>query len=534
VWFRAAGACELRLGDERLLSVVAGQPAAEAMRLLPAGRYAIRVGGKPTDVVVRAIPALVYNVYPSASLIRPFGANTWERLRKHTLPNANMIESHVVGTPEYREWIGQGKSWLAFVQAPGLTGERPWTVEQITDVWLHPGVAAAAHAARPGFDLSKLSGLQVDEYYQGGRWATEEGGRLMLATARSVAALAENPAFSGKMWIPFMVRMWDGPTAELLMKTTLGSGWPFSEEVYVGETRTEAENRAQIESCFHRVAAGWEGAYPGSTRHAIFTPMYAYLPYCTSNRFPQADFRVHLDMQMHMLANDPAFFGLGGVQPYRSNYVDEEILNCMGRLLRHYCIEGRSEPMLNDPYELHHLRNPDFDQGLEHWQVVAAEKGSVAAGKFSGYGHIQGRYPRGPFGDVFARMKRSVKAPNRLSQRLEGLRAGRLYSLKVISADVADLAAGKSRRQEHAMSVRVTGADIADPGFHCPFPGESGRAPFTRQLPFWMTYHWLRFRATGPTAELTISDWREDKAPGGPIGQELAVNFVEVQPVLED
>ena len=33
---------------------------------------------------------------------------------------------------------------------------------------------------------------------------------------------------------------------------------------------------------------GWNAAYPDSLRHAIFTPMYAYLPYCTSNCYPQA------------------------------------------------------------------------------------------------------------------------------------------------------------------------------------------------------------------------------------------------------
>ena len=31
-----------------------------------------------------------------------------------------------------------------------------------------------------------------------------------------------------------------------------------------------------------------------------------------------------------------------------------------------------------------------------------------------------------------------------------------------------------------------------------------------------MTYHWLRFRAAGPTAKLVISDWAKPDAPGGP------------------
>jgi len=534
VWFRAAGPCQLRLGDKPLLAAEKGRAAVEAMRLLPAGKQVLEVAGTPSEVTVRAIPALFYNVYPSGSLIRPFGANTWERLRKYTLPNANMIESHLVDTPEREEWIGQGKQWLAFIQAPGLRGEEPWTVAEMRDVWLKAGGTSAAHGAQRGLDLAKLSGVQVDEYFQGGTWDSARGQRDLVTTALSVAALAEEPAFRGKIWLPFMVRMWSSPAAQLLMKTTLGSGWPFSEEVYVGEMPTEAEDWAEIRSHFLRVAQCLEDTYPGSVRRMIFTPMYAYLPYCTSNRCAQADFRVHLDMQMRVLANDPAFFGLGGVQPYRANYVDEEVLNCMGRLLRHYCIDGQTGPMLSDPYELRHARNPDFEAGLQHWQVSAAEPGTVTAGKFAGYGNIEGRYPRGALGESFACLKRSSKGPNRLSQQLEGLQPGRLYSIKVISGDLADLKGGRSRYTKHTLAVRVEGAEPADAGFSWPFPGAPQEPQFTKQKPYWMTFHWLRFRATGPAARLTISDWRDARQPGGPAGQELAVNFVEVQPVLED
>jgi hypothetical protein len=48
-----------------------------------------------------------------------------------------------------------------------------------------------------------------------------------------------------------------------------------------------------------------------------------------------------------------------------------------------------------------------------------------------------------------------------------------------------------------------------------------------------MTYHWLRFRAQGPTATLRLSDWVTPSEPGGPVGQRMMVNFVEVQPVLD-
>jgi hypothetical protein len=38
------------------------------------------------------------------------------------------------------------------------------------------------------------------------------------------------------------------------------------------------------------------------------------------------------------------------------------------------------------------------------------------------------------------------------------------------------------------------------------------------------------FRPLGESAKLVISDWETDGQPGGPIGQELILNFVEVEP----
>jgi len=527
VWFRASGDCALRLAGKEVLAAAKGTPGAETMRLLPAGKHVLQVTGTPTDVTVRAVPALVYNVYPSTPQIAPFGSNTWERLRKYTLPNTNTIEGQVVDTPEHAEWLAQGKSWLGNVQAPGLIDKQEWTVDRMLEVWRKPGTSTA-HPERPGFDLAKLSGLQVDEYYSG------MSAQHVLTTALSIAQLAEDLAFAGKLWIPFVVNMFGNPTAELFMKTSLGAGWPYSVEVYVGEMPTEAENATSLRSRFRGVAAGWEGAYPGSLRHAIFTPMYAYLPYCTTNRYPQADFRVHLDMQMEVLANDPAFFGLWGVQPYRSNYVDEEILNCMGRLLRHYCIEGKTTRLLTDPYELRHVTDPDFEEGTKHWQAVAAKEGSLTAGEFAGYGQLQGRYPGGAFGDTFAVMTRSAKAPNVLRQQLQKLQQGRRYSVKLLTGDSADLQAGKTRKDQQAVSVTVTGAEVLEGGFSYPFRSARGPKPFTAEHPFWMTYHYLRFRADGPTATLSISDWAKPNEPGGPPGQQVMCSFVEVQPVLEN
>lgn len=514
-FFSLTGRASVRLdGDEQLL--LSRGETVEAMRLLPAGRHTLTVAGEPEQIIVRAIPALVFNVYPTGPRITPFGQHTWERLAEWTLPNTNMIESHKADLPEAQEWVDAGKSWIMNRTAPGLRGEGEPSAEEMLEYW----------RAVPGWGTEVFSGMQVDEYGPG------FGDAKLIATARSAAMLSEDPEFAGRQWIPFVVRMYGTDEAELFMKTTLAAGWPFSIERYIGELPTEADDREQIESLLVGGAEGWEDAYPGSLRHAIFTIMYAYLPYCTTNRCPTGDFHIHLQMQMEVLATHPAYFGLWGVQPYRANYVNEEIQACMGALLRHYCIEGRTEPLLTDPYELRHVLNPDFD-GTEHWQLAPAEEGSITTDRFTGYGTLQGRYPWTSIGETFLIMKRSAQRPNTVSQQITGLQPGRLYSAKLITADHQDLVAGESREPACAVTMRIEGAEVQEGAFMHPFISARGPKPYTREHPFYMHYHYAEFRATGETAQLNIGDWSGEDEPGGPIGQETMASFVEVQPVFE-
>jgi hypothetical protein len=103
--------------------------------------------------------------------------------------------------------------------------------------------------------------------------------------------------------------------------------------------------------------------------------------------------------------------------------------------------------LLREAYELKHVTNPDFTDGLRGWQTQAAEPVSIRTDSFAGYGTMQGRYPRkNGIGDAFAILTRNAKAPNTISQQLQGLTPGRLYSLKLFTGDHADLQAGKVRK----------------------------------------------------------------------------------------
>lgn len=516
VWFSATGKCALQLGNETLLKSGDDKTAVEAMRLLPAGKHVLEISGTPSNLLVRSIPALYYNVYPSISQITPFGQNDWKRLGKHMLPNTNMIETNtqsILNSPEYKEWLAQGKLWTAHVQAPGLKDKKEWTVEKMLDVWLNPG-RSTIWPEQTGYTLDKFAGLGVDEFL-----SKTIPAKTYLMTALSLGRLAEEPAFTGKMWMPFTAAgVYGNPEERLFMKTVLGSGWPYAEEVYLAEKPTEVENLDFIRFKFGQFATGYENNYPGSIRRMIFMPGYYCLPWSSNNTCPQADFRVHLDMQMQYLANDPAFFGLWGVMPYRSNYVDEEILNCMGMLLRHYGIDGKTDRMLKDPYEMKHLTNANFKDGTQHWQTASAEAGGISPGQ-----HL---------GDSFVIMKRSAKSPNVISQQINGLTPGRLYSLKLTSADYADLKGGVSRKDQQVISIKIEGVKVMEGGFSHPYMSQPVK-PFTSEKPFWMTYHWLRFQAENQTARLSISDWAKADAADAPIGQQVMVNFVEVQPALE-
>jgi hypothetical protein len=52
-------------------------------------------------------------------------------------------------------------------------------------------------------------------------------------------------------------------------------------------------------------------------------------------------------------------------------------------------------------------------------------------------------------------------------------------------------------------------------------------------IPVWITYHWLVFRAKASTATLTVSDWPLDQQSGTSFGQEQTFNFLELQPYHE-
>ena len=87
-----------------------------------------------------------------------------------------------------------------------------------------------------------------------------------------------------------------------------------------------------------------------------------------------------------------------------------------------------------------------------------------------------------------------------------------------------------------ALSVNIGNVDFEDKYcFQFVYPSNYAHelGPYNRQNPAYMNYHRIVFKPKSTTASLQISDWIDATETGGPVGQELIFNFVEVQPFYE-
>ena len=493
----------------------------EAMAYLPEGKHALRVqhAGAST-LIVRAIPQLGFHAYPAAPLIKEHGVYDWPYVERYILPHVNAIVGGASGSPEFAQWVREGRKWIASCPLPGMNSETPPSVDAVIAPWM----------ASPGTAEPQYHGIIVDEFVE-----NAEGN--YKAWAKAVRHLRTEPRFTGKMFYGYCGNFYPSPdeSSMALYRTVLDCGYRFALERYLREEPTLESTRLSLLKKLQHTHNAWTKAFPGFERQLVMNLGYLSAPPETSNVNPGTNYLVFSDMQLRLLATDPTFWGLFGVMEYGVGYADEETLRWVYRLFRHYCIEGARTPLTNDPYILPHVENPDFADGLQGWNVASAVEGSIRTKQMAGFGWLQGRFqnvdPPSADGDQFLWMKRSADKPNTVSQTMKKLQPGRLYSLKLITADLGNL----DKEQRLAVSVHISDADIQEKGsFQSVFRtcySHIGQFGITSQA--WMNYHRILFRPRNANPEVTISDWLHPDAPEGPIGQELAINFVEVQPFFE-
>ena len=418
------------------------------------------------------------------------------------------------------EQAGVSTTPSAIVVTSALRGEgKTVTAEQAYSHWTNnPGLAD------PLFD-----GVIVDEFI--GPLNVKNVPKY-AAWAEAVRRIGENKRYAGKLFYPYCIPLYHGEVARAFIQTSMDFGYPFALERYLKEQPSASAAWNHLDERLRVPIVEWRAVQPECVKHMIVCLGYMSAPPESLSTNPSVNYKVYMDMQFNLLANHPVFWGLYGVMEYLSSYADEENVRWAGRLFRHYCIEGNSRMLTADPYRLPHLVNPDFDEGTTGWSLSEAESGSIVADEMKGYGFLEGRYPRTPEGDRFIVLKQSDKRPNQISQDIKKLQPGRVYSLKMYTGDRRDL----SVRTKHAVSIRIENAEVlTDRAIDHVFANSYSHhvEPYDRQHKAWMNYHVRLFRATGTTARLFVSDWNHGAEAGKTTGQELMINFIEVQPYFE-
>ena len=527
-WLALGDAAE----DEAIISHSPGNgKTLEAMRRLPPGAYTLNIhcegDAEVEELIVRTIPEICYPGvgYRPNPWMSSYPRYDWDYLEGIDMTrNVNVIlEREPDPTMDVELWRRQGKKVLTRGNTHDVNAiPRPVTTEKILQYW----------TSCDGLRLPDRDGILFDELDSGSHEDTYP------AYIEAVKRLAADPAFSNKAFEPYCVHLYKGELSSAFTREVIEAGYKIAEERYIPTPPSEDEAWSILKRDLVETTRRYQELVPDFPEHLIFALGYMTAPPEWLNTDPRVDWKVFQDMQYNLVANAPSLQGLYGVQCYHSAYADEEVQRWTAKLFRHYCIEGRRDMLSADPYLLPHVQNGDFDDGTTSWDLTPAEESSMSVKSAKKYSWLQGRYPHTEQGETFLWTRRSAKAPNIFSQPIKALKPGKLYSLKMFTADYQELVQQKSVKAEHHIRIQIDRAELIDDKcFHELYPsGMAGHGyeTFNRDNNLWITYHRLVFRATDAVGKLTISDWSSEDKPGGLTGQELMHNYVQVQPYLED
>lgn len=518
----------------------------EAMRYVTKGTHAIRVEGKGEfnleKLEVRAIPELIHCGLGFDSQIKGYGHYDMDFLKPDILPNVTtlIVPSNIkLSESVIEDWHRQGKKFVAEV---GINSQAK-TAEEHFNFW-------NSFYDRAPF----LDGIIINEFIVNrpvAEWAEltperlarmERERQLYEVYGEAIKKMHADARHKNKMLYAYVGGSGKKLNQEIIgtncIQTVVDCGYRVAPERYLHEMSREKGSKDALQ-LFVDGITDWQSKTRGIMKQMVIAFGLFSMPPGGINKQPNVDYHVWMDQQMNVVANHPAMSGLGGLEWWTSTLADEETVRFVGKLYRHYGIEGKIEMLTKDPLFLPHIQNADFEKGTEGWTLHPAEQGTIAAKSFPRYGRIEGRFmglgrPADPehIGDTFLWMRRSEKGPNTFSQTIRGLEPGRLYSMKMFSCDYDDLVNPKAKKPEEiktSASVRIDGVEIdSKRSFNEVY--SSNPEP---KIPVCITYYWKVFRARSETATLTVSDWVSEKEPGVPMGQEQAFNFLEIQPYRE-
>lgn len=484
-------------------------PRSETFRRLAAGGHAVSVRGCASGggIRIHAIPE-IFNYCVNNSVVRENPPFDWAFQERHVLPAVTTLNGSDIPKDE-RGWFAErGYEWVGNISGGKLKDDDDLRRRIEATPFMRDGL---------------YSGASIDEVNLADDKAADS---MTRGLRRYDQAAVRDLSHSLYVWF-YGKPMNEVLAADFMSVCANASGGRgrMLFEAYAATKETEEDAIASFLGGFRDAIVRFRAVYPLSVPSTglIFGNFMQY-PVISLVHHPGVDFKRHLDLQLHLLATDSAFEGLGAVGYWGSYYIDEEHLRWSFALMRHYFVEGKTD-LLSDRfgyvYNPHFIRNPDFEFGTEDWTT----EGNVTMSAHKGFGRLSGgRWSSGATpGDTFAVMTRGDK-PNMLSQKVSGLVPGRLYRLEAIVADADDVEATRVDGRRFPVEIVLTGVerDESRSWVHVETKCRYNKQPSAR-----VNLHHQVFRATGSETILRITDEAASK------GMRHAVNCVSVCPYFE-
>ncbi len=493
--------------------ITANTDRTEAFRHLPMGRHDVTVTGATAGgkLIVRAI-AEIFN-YPACanSQVPQNGKYDWDFHVKHIFPAVTTLNGGFVPDEHLPELKQRGLLWLANL---GTTNPKDAAdlVERLEK--------------SAGMNQPKYDGLTCDEQFFG---------RPNLVCYTDALRQYANPKnrliYTWIVGKPSIVGIHnDFISASLNVSRSRGR---LIFEAYCHSRPDEKDARDYLQNRVVDTMDKFNEYFPNAAAGSgMLFGNFNQIPIISLDVNPEVDYKYYLDMQLNLVANHPSFKNLATTGYWGSYYDDEELYRWSFQLLRHYCVEGNTS-MLSEKYGYKynpgHLRNCDFQNGLDGWKVAAAADEAVKPASFSGYGKgAQRRWgAASAIGDTFCLFTRQDGKPSVISQTATGLVPGKVYTLQFVTADYQDMLNKRFNPRQHGITATLgAGAElIPEKSYIFVDKRNTGRKKDDGQAR--VNLHHLRFRATAESFTVTFSDVDADP------GEELALNYIMMKPYFE-
>ncbi|MGH7967614.1 MAG: hypothetical protein ACREIC_02690, partial [Limisphaerales bacterium] len=312
------------------------------------------------QITIKAIPELMYSGLGYNPQIKSFGTYDLAFLQRDVLPNITTLiipSSLKLDDSVINDWHRQGKRfvaetgvsataktadehaayWTSFLRnAPFLDGIiiDEFIVNQPISEWMP--VISPERQAR--FDKEKAD---YELYSQA------------LKKIRGDTSLDSNSIYvyvggSGRKLNQEII-------GTNVLRTLIDCGYFVVPERYVHERSSEEGSRQALRE-FVEGLADWEAKEPGIKKQMVITFALFSMPSLSNNKQPNVDYHVWMDQQVHAVANDPALQHIAGLNWWTSLLADEETVRFVGKLYRHYAIEGKTNLLTTDPLFLTHIQ----------------------------------------------------------------------------------------------------------------------------------------------------------------------------------